>query len=131
MVIAPNDIEACHRLMSKKEGPKPTIIRFASRKTVGRIMQNKGKLKTIEELDLVLPGLVPGTSKIYINPSFCPYFKNLAYNCRLLKNAKLISEVVYEDEGTLKIKTFNGNFVKILHESDLTERFPTFKFNFS
>ena len=93
--------------------------------------KNKGKLKEINELDLELPGLVPGTSKIYINPSFCPYFKNLAYNCRQLKNAKLISGVVYEDDGNLKIKSLNGNFVKIQHESDLTERFPTFGFNFS
>ena len=125
------DIEACHRLNTKKEGPKNTIVRFASRKTVGEVMKNKGKLKSIENLNLQLPGLIPGTSKVYINPSFCPYFKKLAYNCRLLKNANHVAGVVYEDDGTLKIKTLNGNYLKIQHETDLKERFPHFEFNFS
>ena len=125
--ITPNEIEACHRLKTRRDGPKPTIVRFVSRKTVGKLMENKSKLKSIADLDLDLPGLDP-TSRIFINPSYCPYYKTLAYNCRLLKKENLIVGVIYEDDSTLKIKTMDGSFVRIQHENDLTERFPDFEF---
>ena len=127
--ITSNEIEACHRLNSRRNGPKPTIVRFLSRKTVGKVMENKSKLKSIAALDLQLPGL-DATSRIFINPSYCPYYKTLAYNCRLLKKENLIVGVIYEDDSTLKIKTMNGDFVRIQHENDLTERFPNFEFVF-
>lgn len=128
--IDKNCIEACHRLKSRNPGPKPTIVRFVSRKTVGAVLKNKTKLKSLAELGLHLEGLTP-ESKIFINPSYCPYFKTLAYNCRLLKTKKLITSVIYEDDATLKIKTLNDNYIKIRHESDLTERFPHFEFKFN
>ena len=40
--ITRDAIEACHRLPTRRSGgPKPTIVRFASRKIVGNIMKNK------------------------------------------------------------------------------------------
>ena len=59
-----------------------------------------------------------------------PYFSNLAYNCRLLKKGNLISKVITEDNGTLKIVTLNNEFIKIKHETDLTSRFRRFEFKF-
>ena len=126
--ITAADIEACHRLNSRRAGPHPTIVRFLSRKNVAKVMEKKSKLKSIPEIGLELPGLNPN-SKIYINPSFCPYYKSLAYNCRLLKKENLIVGVIYEDDSTLKIKTMEGDFIRIQHESDLTDRFTNFEFS--
>ena len=120
-----NDIEAIHRLPSKA-AIKPTIVRFKSRKTVDLIFKNKGKLKDLFTLNIDING-VDDESKIYIRPSLCPYFRTLAYNCRLLKKYNLISFVFTNDDGTLKIKTLNDSYVKIFHESDLTSRFNQFK----
>ena len=61
-----------------------------------------------------------------------PYFKTLAYNCRLLKRDYLIECVLTENDDTLKIKTLHDGYCKIAHESDLVTRFPMFrKFKFT
>ena len=126
--ITTETIEAYHRLPAKKPGPKPTIVRFASRKTVDIVMKNKIKLKSIANLPLDLDGLDAENGKI--NPSFCPHYKNLAYNCRQLKNGHQIASVLYEDDATLKIKLLDGSYVKVQHEKDLMDRFPAFSFSF-
>ena len=64
-------------------------------------------------------------SKIYIKPSLCAYFKLLAFNCRLLKTAGRIAGVLTSDDGTIKIKTLDNRFVKIIHETDLTSGLMT------
>ena len=94
------------------------------------IHKNKHKLKDLQSLELDISGLT-GSSKIYIKPSLSPFFKNLAYNCRLLKKDELIQKILTEDDGTLKIKTLRNEYIKIKHSSDLTNRFKEFeKFKF-
>ena len=124
----PEDIEAVHRLPSKSI-IKPTIVRFNHRKTVEDINANKHKLKDLSSLKMNINGLTD-ESRIYINPSLCKYYKNLQYNCWILKRNGLIREVKTSDEGVIKIKTLNGEHVKVSHESDLVSRFEDFK-NFS
>ena len=124
----PADIEAVHRLPSKSP-IKPTIVRFNHRKTVDEINLNKHKLKDIVSLNMNINGLNE-ESRIYINPSLSKYFKNLQFNCRVLKRNGLIKSVKTSNDGTIKIKTLTDEFIKISHESDLIDRFEEFK-NFS
>ena len=84
-----SDIEAIHQLPGKNEANKPTIVKFASRKTIVAVFKNKSKLKNLESLNVEIDGLNSG-SDIYIRPNLSPYFKTLAYNCRLLKRNNLI-----------------------------------------
>ena len=123
------DIEAIHRLPSRAP-VKPVIIRLRSRKTVEAAFENKGKLKNLSTLNLDLAG-INNESAIYIRPSLCPYYKNLAYNCRQLRKFKQVQNTIVSDDGSVKIKTFDNMYIKITHEKDLTSRFPDFEnFNF-
>ena len=119
-----SDIEYCHRLPSKS-ADKTTIVRFHGRKIVDKINKNKNKLKNLGSLGIEMAGL-SATSRIFIRASQCSYQKNLAFNCRVLKRAGLISSTSVSDDGKTRIKTLNDDHHKILHESDLTSLFPDF-----
>ena len=124
------EIDTIHRLPSK-QSPKPTIIRFVSRKTSRAVHENKHKLRHLKDLDLDIAGLRED-SKIFIRASQCPYYRTLGYNCRLLKRSNLISKIFTSKEGKLSIKTLDNTKVNISHATDLTGLFPDFpKFNFS
>ncbi len=125
------EIDTVHRLPSSRNVPsKPTIVRFCSRKTVRLIHENKHKLKDLGQLEIEIAGL-GDNSRIFINASQCSYYKMLAFNCRLLKRKGLISGVFTSKDGRLSIKTHDEDFIKISHETDLTQSFPMFReFNF-
>ena len=118
------DIDAVHRLPSKTS-PKPTIVRFTTRKIVRDLHDNKKLLRNLADLDLGIPGLNPD-SQIFIRASQSPYVKNLAYNCRQLKRKNQIAQVITGKDGRLTIKTLDGDFIKVGHENDLRNRFPDF-----
>lgn len=122
------DIDTVHRLPSDRS-PKPTIVRFTTRKVVRDIHDNKSKLKDLDELNLDIPGL-NRESKIFIRASQSSYNKNLAYNCRLLKRSHQVAQVITGKDGRLTLKTLDGEYLKIVHEQDLKKRFPNFP-NFS
>ncbi len=126
------DIDSIHRLPSSREGVnKSTIVRFHSRKLVRRIHENKHILRDIGELNIDIPG-INAESKIYLQASQCPYVKTLAYNCRVLKRNRLISNIITGKDGRITIKTLGDEFVKITHASDLVDMFPLFReFNFT
>ena len=105
---------------------KPTIVRFHGRKIVDLIHKNKHKLKNLATLNLEIAGLNTD-SRIYIHASQCQYQKNLSYNCRLLKRASLISKAAITDDGKTTFLGLDGKWVKVLHESELMDRFPTFQ----
>ena len=124
------DIDTIHRLPSRNEEAKPTIVRFHSRKLVRALHENKNKLKNLNDLGIDIAGL-NNDSKIYIRASQCPYFKNLSYNCRVLRRNGLIDKVNIGKDGSITIKTLDGNFTKVTHEDILREKFPDFQdFNF-
>ena len=122
MVCDGKDIDTIHRLPSKNK-VKTTIVRFCTRKTVRSIFENKHKLKDLSKINIDIDGL----DRIYINPSFCVYFKSLHYNCRLLKRKDIIKSIYTDHEGTLKVKTLNDRYIKITHETDLERNFGQFK----
>jgi hypothetical protein len=122
----PADIDAIHRLPSKTN-IKGTIVRFNRRKLRDEVLRNKTKLKELRNWDIDIPGLTEN-SAIYVKPNLCPYYKTLAYNCRVLKKAELINGTTVDDDGTVKIKTLENYSVKILHETKLRSLFPEFRF---
>ena len=101
--ITPKDVEACHRLPSKR-GPKPVIIRMMSRKRTEEIIMNREKTKNID----VTKFNFADNNKIYINDNLSPHFKMIAYYCRLLKRKNLITKFKYADT-CFKIPITSGN----------------------
>ena len=116
------DIEVVHRLPAWPGSIKPTIVRFRSQKTVERIHPCKGILRNLSSLNLQLNGL-QSNSSIFIRPSLCPDYKQLAYNGRMSKRNDLISQVYTNDDGSIKIKGLNNSGVKLNHENDLRNNF--------
>ena len=123
------DIDKIHRLPSRNDDAKPTIVRFHSRKLVDLIHKNKSILKNLADLQIDIPGL-NADSRIFLRASQCSYYKSLSYNCRQLKRAGLIEHTFVGKDGRVYIKTLEQEFVKISHESELMSKFPTFEFNF-
>ena len=124
----PDEIEVIHRLPAKIRD-KPVIVKFKSRKKRDQIILHKALLFKVDYNVLNIPGFT--TDKmIYMHASLCPYYRNLSYNCRLLKKRGLITNVVTGDEGSVKIKTLQGKYEKIVHQDDLTTSFPHFDFDF-
>ena len=117
-------IDAIHRLNTKHE-PKPTIIRFHSRKVVKDIHDNSKKLKNISDLHLNIPGLT-SESMIFIRASQCPYYRTLAFNCRVLKRKGLLERHSTGKDGKISIK-IGQRWYKITHEEDLRHHFPNFE----
>lgn len=56
----------------------------------------------------------------------CLYYRNLAYNCRILKRRTLISDIKIIN-GKLRIKTMDNKWSKICDVADLRRMFPNFK----
>ena len=121
------DIEAVHRLPSKTGVIKGTIIRFHRRKMRDDVLKNKMKLKKLKDWQLDIPGLTD-ESAIYAKPNLCPYYKMLAFNCRVLKKSDMISGTSVDDDGIVKIKTHDNQTEKIQHETKLRRMFPQFRF---
>ena len=117
-------IDAIHRLNSSYS-PKPTIVRFHSRKIVKDIHENSRKLKNIKDLRLNIPGLTDDC-KLYIRASQCPYYRTIAYNCRELKRKGRLEKFSTGKDGKISIK-IGQNWFKIAHENDLYHHFPNFE----
>ena len=100
--INPNEIDACHRLQSKGH-TKPVIIRMLSRKRTLEIKENKSKLSEIDYTQYNLPE----HTKLYINDNLSPFFKTIAYYCRVLKRERLISKFKIED-AAIKVQNSSG-----------------------
>ena len=104
-----NDIDTIHRLPAPKNTTeKSTIVRFSSRKKVREVFRNKHKLQKLDTV--AIESTVVNSKSIFINPSFCVYFKKLAYNCRILKRNNLISSIYTDHEGNLKVKKLDGKW---------------------
>ena len=113
------DIEACHRLPSKRN-PQPTIIR-ANRNLLDRIRKNKKSLMGIaERLNF------PAGTNIYLNNNLSSAMKCIDYNARLLVKKNLAQSSWYSN-AFVKVKALNGKVLSFNHEMDLYEAFPDFE----
>ena len=73
-LVDPQNIETCHRLKSDDNGQSNKIIvKFSKRKAMVRVMNKK---KSLENANLDGRGLPPSTL-LFINSSFCGYYKYL------------------------------------------------------
>ena len=119
------DIDTIHRLPSKRS-PKPTIVRFVSRKSVRELHKNKHKLRNLNDLDIDVPG-INDDSRIFIRSSQCGYYKNLAYNCRKLKRNGDVEKIFTSSDGRITIQLPDRTYLKVTHSSVLSAKFPDFE----
>ena len=116
--ITEKDIEACHRLASKKS-PKPTIVR-ASRNLLDKVRKNKKSLKDIAgRLDY------PQGTYAYVNENLSPSMRSIHFNARKLKKAGIIDDTWFTN-AAVRMKLKNGQQVVATHEVDLYEVSPSF-----
>ena len=119
--VSTDDIEVVHRLNSKKT-PKTTIIR-AKRDFLEKVYRQKKSIQSVGKNKMNV------ATTFYINESLSPSSKSLAFNCRQLKKANLVSDT-WCSNGKIKIKTLDDKVEIITHEYDLFTMFKDFK-NFS
>ena len=88
--IAIGDIEACHRLNSKKN-PKPTIIR-SKRNIIDHLKMNRRKLKGIgERLQL------PQNTRIFVDDNISPNMRTLDFNARKMVKDGFVESVLVSE----------------------------------
>jgi len=120
-VIPSERIEDCHRIGSKGT----TIVKLSKRKDIKKIFANKKQLKEYDANSLK----IPEGSKIYINESLCPEYRELWIKCKLLWKNKHLSSF-WTANGVVKIKKQDlGNATNISHISDLVKMFPEVDLN--
>ena len=116
--VSTDDIEVVHRLNSKKT-PKTTIIR-AKRDFLEKVYAKKKIMRSVGKNKMNV------ASTFYVNESLSTSSKTLAFNCRKLKKAGLITDTWYSN-GKIKLKTLDNNIKVIYHEYDLFNLFSDFK----
>ena len=77
--IFPDHIESCHRISKKSD---TGIVKFSQRKDCQQVWQVKKDLQKVKREDLDLPG----SGKLFINKSLCPYYKVLQSKSMKLPN---------------------------------------------
>ena len=103
------DIESCRRVGSQSR----TIAKFSHSKDCQKLMKVK---KDLSKLNLTDKDL--GNTRIFINHSFCPYYKLLWSKSKRLHAMKQIQSY-YISNGTLKVKLGeNSRPLSITHATD-------------
>ena len=119
--IGEHDIEAVHRIYVKRQ-PQPTIVRM-KRNLLDEVKAKEAR-KKVTGLNRLLG--FPASTKIYINDNLSPNMRSLAYNARILKQSKLITDTWFSN-AAVRIRIAPGdNPIKITHEEDLHLAFPEF-----
>lgn len=75
--VVESDIVACHKVESRRRGPKPVVVRFVNRKTKHRIFAKKSVLFQMNEDSEEDP--------IYINDHLSPFHNFIFLQCLRLK----------------------------------------------
>ena len=116
------DIEVAHRLQSKTS-PKPTIVRL-KRNLIAELKTKdaRGKLK-----DIATRMNFPRGTKIFLNDNQSPNMRSLSYNARLLKSHHIISDTWFSNAAVRIKRTPTSRPIKITHEKDLVDEFPSFE----
>ena len=86
--ISPDHIESCHRISKKSD---TVIVKFSRRKDRQQVWQVKKDLQKMKMEDFDLPG----SGKLFINRSLCPYFKVLWSTSKKLQNLGKIHSFFY------------------------------------
>ena len=117
VMVDPSNVEDCHWTKSSK-GPKMVIVKLSRRKDANKIRLLKKGLKGMNLSSLGI------NLTVYINYSFCTYYKMLWGKCRKLLLNKYICSF-WVTNGAIKLKPIeNGRVYAITHLNDLVELFP-------
>ena len=116
-----DDLQACHRLYSKK-CEKNTIIKFVNRKNAEKAIT---KRKKIMDVDTTTFGdNFTGDEKIYISQNLTPFYASLAWKVRTLKRKGLITGFKVFG-ASIKISSGESTFfTRIRNDDDLKCYFP-------
>ena len=94
--VTVDNIEVIHRLPSKQV-PHTTILK-AKRYLIEKVVERKKAIRDVGHMNMGYGNAV----KFYVSANLCPAYKNLAYNCRLLKKkGKILS--TWSNDGKIKI----------------------------
>jgi polyhydroxyalkanoate synthesis regulator phasin len=116
--IGVNDVEAVHRLHSKRS-PKPVIVKL-KRNVIDSVRENRKKLKDVAR-NLNLRG-----GGIFLNHNLSPNMKTIEFNARKLLKDGLVGGVWFSN-ASVRIKCLNGKTLSLDHEIDLFEAFPCYE----
>ena len=86
--ISPDHIESCHRISKKIDA---VIVKFSRRKDCQQVWQVKKDLQKMKMEDFDLPG----SGKLFINRSLCPYYKVSLSKSKKLQNLGKIHSFLY------------------------------------
>ena len=115
--ISPNCIETCHRVVRTTD---TVIVKFSKRKDCQHVWSVKKDLKklTMEDFEL------PGNNKLFINRSWCPYYKMLCSKSKKFHSLGKIHNFFISGD-TIKIKVNeNSSLLLITHVDDFCKHFP-------
>jgi len=125
--VEDKDIEACHRLPSRKDTTK-VIIRFVNRKKSEKCLKLKKKLSKLNMVDFHFSD----DTKLFISENLNRYYQKLAWYCRRLKRESLIYSFIFKNESFLlqtEKSQVKKNQIKISNERQLFDLFPGFFFD--
>ena len=113
----PDNIEDFHQLSKKSDN---VIIRFSRRKDCQHVLRVKNDLRNLNLRDLGFHG----KNKIYINRSFCQYYRILWSKSKKLHSMGRIYSFYITGES-IKIKVHeNSTPLAITHVNDFEYHFP-------
>ena len=125
--VVEDDIEACHRLSARNSD---VVCRLINRKGVEDALNNRSKMKNLNDVDKEALGLPKENGQIYLNEHLTRHNSQLAFFCRRLKKNEHISNLSTK-KGVVKIQgQFGGpsdttlTWRKIAHVNDLHKLFP-------
>ena len=110
--ISHNNTEDCHHIR-KPEGnnSKRTIITLMNQKYSKQILYNRKKFKNFDGSRIFVPN-----AKIFTNKNLTNSNQQLAFNCRKLKRAKVISKA-YSSNGIIHMAQIKSNkAIKVFHQ---------------
>ena len=115
--ISPDNIESCYRISKKSD---TVIVKFSRRKDCQQVWQVKKDLQKMKMEDFDLPG----SGKLFINRSLCPYYKVLWSKSKKLQNlGKIHSFLISGDTTKIKINE-NSPPLSVTHVDDFGNYFP-------
>ena len=111
------NIEACHRITERNDR---VIVKFSRRKYCRQVLSVKKNFQKLKMEDIGLTG----DNKVFINHSFCPYYRLLWSKSKVLLNMGKINRLMVSN-GTVKVKIREiSASISITHAGDFTKYFP-------
>lgn len=112
--IEERDLDDCHRVPTQRQGPKPLIIRFVSRKLRNKVI-TKSKEKRLKSKDLV-PGPGNADRPIFFNDHLIMERKKVLSEVKA-RQAELRIKFVWTHHGTIFARKAEGSQAYKIHDA--------------